>query len=300
MKIAAVVVTFNRKKLLKENIECLLNQTVKSVLDIIIIDNHSTDGTKDEIKTYILKNEVIYQDTGSNLGGAGGFQFGIKYAVEHGYDYIWVMDDDCMPMKNTLEEFLSMDKKLNGKYGFLSSQVLWRDQSICVMNKQRKNMAQNVSDFNSEIVSVVMASFVSLFIRTSVVYELGFPIKEFFIWTDDWEYTRRISLKYPCYLCNKSVVIHKSKSNIGANIANDSVDRLDRYRYLYRNDVYLYRREGLYGFVYEFLRLNFHMLRVLFEAKDNKFKRLLFMLKGTINGLTFNPQIEFPSRSKKR
>lgn len=161
-------------------------------------------------------------------------------------------------------------------------------------------MAQNVSDFNSEIVSVVMASFVSLFIRTSVVYELGFPIKEFFIWTDDWEYTRRISLKYPCYLCNKSVVIHKSKSNIGANIANDSVDRLDRYRYLYRNDVYLYRREGLYGFVYEFLRLNFHMLRVLFEAKDNKFKRLLFMLKGTINGLTFNPQIEFPSRSKKR
>lgn len=300
MKIAAVVVTFNRKKLLKENIECLLNQTVKSVLDIIIIDNHSTDGTKDEIKTYILKDEVIYQDTGSNLGGAGGFQFGIKYAVEHGYDYIWVMDDDCMPMKNTLEEFLSMDKKLNGKYGFLSSQVLWRDQSICVMNKQRKNMAQNVSDFNSETVSVVMASFVSLFIRTSVVYELGFPIKEFFIWTDDWEYTRRISLKYPCYLCNKSVVIHKSKSNIGANIANDSVDRLDRYRYLYRNDVYLYRREGLYGFVYEFLRLNFHMLRVLFEAKDNKFKRLLFMLKGTINGLTFNPQIEFPSRSKKR
>ena len=110
-------------------------------------------------------------------------------------------------------------------------------------------MIQTVSDFNSETVPIVMASFVSLFMPTKIVYELGLPIKEFFIWTDDWEYTRRISLKYPCYLCNKSMVVHKSKSNIGANIANDSLDRLERYNYLYRNDVYLYRREGLYGFV---------------------------------------------------
>lgn len=298
MKVAAIIVTFNRKKLLKENIKCLLNQTMKNLFDIIIIDNHSTDGTKEEIEKHILKKEIIYKDTGSNLGGAGGFQFGIKYAVEQGYDYVWVMDDDCMPTETALEELLNADQKLNGKYGFLSSQVLWKDQSVCVMNKQRKSMAQNVSDFKSEMVPVVMASFVSLFIRTPVVYELGLPIKEFFIWTDDWEYTRRISLKYPCYLCNKSVVIHKSKTNIGANIANDSVDRLDRYRYLYRNDVYLYRREGLYGFVYEFLRLSNHILRVFLQAKDNKLKRVLFILKGTMNGVAFNPQIEFPERNK--
>lgn len=66
------------------------------------------------------------------------------------------------------------------------------------------------------------------------------------------------------------MVVHKSKSNIGANIANDSLDRLERYNYLYRNDVYLYRREGLYGFVYESIRLIFHILRVIFRGKNKK------------------------------
>ena len=42
---AAIVVTYNRKELLKENIEKLLAQSFKSRLDIIIIDNASTDGT---------------------------------------------------------------------------------------------------------------------------------------------------------------------------------------------------------------------------------------------------------------
>lgn len=40
-------------------------------------------------------------------------------------------------------------------------------------------MIQTVSDFNSETVPIVMASFVSLFMPTKIVYELGLPIKEF-------------------------------------------------------------------------------------------------------------------------
>ena len=42
-KYAEVIVTYNRKKLLKENIEALLNQTFKDH-DILIVDNNSNDG----------------------------------------------------------------------------------------------------------------------------------------------------------------------------------------------------------------------------------------------------------------
>lgn len=57
MKIVAIVVTFNRKELLKENIKCLLNQTMKDLFDIIIIDNHSTDDTRVKL-IYILKIRI--------------------------------------------------------------------------------------------------------------------------------------------------------------------------------------------------------------------------------------------------
>ena len=86
-------------------------------------------------------------------------------------------------------------------------------------------------------------------------------------------------------------MIHKSKSNIGANIATDSIDRLDRFFYLYRNDVYLYRREGTKGFLYEAARLSYHILRIVFKS-DNKLLRIKQLVKGTWAGITFNPRIE--------
>lgn len=290
--IAAVVVTYNRKDLLTENIQSLLAQKPETPA-IIIIDNHSTDGTKEAIQQFIDANQIQYCDTGANLGGAGGFSFGIKYAAEKGYDYIWVMDDDCMPTENALEEFIQADEKLNGQYGFLSSKVLWKDGNICTMNLQRETLTKNLDSFDNNINRVVMASFVSLFLKREIIVEMGLPIKEFFIWTDDWEYTRRISLKYPCYVVRDSVVIHKSKSNIGANIASESADRLDRFNYLYRNDVYLYRREGIKGFCYEVARLIGHCIRVLTKSKDNKKERLRKIIKGTVAGLRFKPEIEY-------
>ena len=292
-KTAAIVVTYNRKELLLQNIAALLNNTARNSLEIIIIDNASTDGTYEAIKKYVDDNEIAYINTGSNLGGAGGFQYGIRYAAEQDYEFVWVMDDDCIPNQDALEEFYKADRKLKGKYGYLSSKVLWKDGSICQMNCQRKTIIRNNKDFITEYVPVKMASFVSLFIPIRIVKEIGLPIKEFFIWTDDWEYTRRISKRYECYLLNSSVVKHKSKNNIGANIATEESNRLDRFRYLYRNDVYLYRREGFVGFIYECVRLASHILRVLIKAKDKKRQRIGYIIKGTMEGFRFKPEIEY-------
>lgn len=289
---AAIVVTYNRKTLLMENIQSLLAQRPE-VPDILIVDNHSTDGTKDALEQYIQNGQVFYYDTGANLGGAGGFQYGIRKAAEAGYEYLWIMDDDCMPQFDALDALRCADAKLKGNYGFLSSKVLWKDHSLCTMNIQRHPLTKNIKDFSGDIVPATLASFVSLLVKRSVVMELGLPIREFFIWTDDWEYTRRISLRYPCYVVTGSVVIHKSASNIGAEISSDSIERLDRYRYLYRNDVYLYRREGLRGFVYEVARLGLHIMRVLLKSRDHRAKRIGMILAGTWEGLHFKPSIEY-------
>lgn len=291
-KIATVVVTYNRKALLQENIECLLSQTYSNQ-DIIIINNASTDGTTEWLEG--LENEKItHINTGKNLGGAGGFQYGIRYAAEHNYDYVWVMDDDCMPDQDALLELLLAGKKLHGHFGFLSSLVKWKDGSLCKMNVQRKTVFKDLDDFSQQITPISMASFVSLFIPIRIVREVGLPIKEFFIWTDDWEYTRRISKKHRCYLVKKSVVTHKSSSNFGASIIKDSPDRLDRYQYIYRNDMYLYRREGLPGYCYVFLRNAYHILMILVKAKNEKGKRIHMIISGQRAGMDFDPEIEFP------
>lgn len=293
--VAAVVVTYNRKDLLVECIEQLLAQTARDEMDVIVIDNNSSDGTEAALAPYIEKDALVYHNTGENLGGAGGFQLGMRIAAEAQYEYIWVMDDDTIPHPDALERLLEAASEIDSDWGFLSSKVLWKDGSVCEMNRQRETLTKNIPDSAQDLCPVVMASFVSLFVPVSVIKEVGLPIKEFFIWTDDWEFTRRISLQHKCYLVSSSIVVHKCMSNHGANIAVDSADRLGRYNYLYRNDVYLYRREGMKGFLYEAARLAGHAIRVVLRSKDNKGARLKMIAKGTIDGLSFNPVIEFPA-----
>lgn len=95
--ICAVVVTYNRIKLLKECIDSLRKQTI--ILDgIIVVNNNSNDGTKEWLA---LQNDIsaIHQE---NLGGAGGFYNGIKSAYNKGYNWIWCMDDDCLPDRKSV------------------------------------------------------------------------------------------------------------------------------------------------------------------------------------------------------
>ena len=293
---AAIVVTYNRKELLLKNIESLLAQTHKEYLDILIIDNASTDGTKETIKDYLDRGAILYFNTGANLGGAGGFSYGIKLATEMGYGTLWLLDDDTLPSETALEELKKKDQLLGDSYGFLSSKVLWKDGTICTMNIQKETKWKRMKEFDVEK-TVQYASFVSLFLRTDTVRKLGLPYKEFFIWADDWEYTRRISKNKPCYYIPSSVVNHWCKSNVGADIITAPADRIKRFNYMYRNDVVLYRQDGLEGKFYLWFRNNVHRLRILLKA-DSKLRKLKIINQGTREGRNFFPKIEYLDMSR--
>lgn len=292
----AVVVTYNRKDLLKKCINHLLDQTVKE-LDILIVDNASTDGTDKCIQNlYSKEHRVIYENTGNNLGGAGGFSYGIKWAVIHKYEYLWIMDDDTIPQLNALEELKKKDDLLNGKYGFLSSYAKWIDESPCEMNVPELSLGwrKDISlQFENRMVRINAASFVSLFIKASVVKEVGLPIKEFFIWADDLEYTKRITRKYPGYFVYDSQVIHEMKSNEATDICDADISRLNRYKYLYRNRYYVAKKESKRSKLLFWMWIK-NTLRDILRAKcTKKSKRCIIVIKSCIDGLKFNPSIEY-------
>ena len=290
MDTAAVVVTYNRSELLRKNILCLLNQK-DAQCDIYVIDNASTDSTR-EIVLAFNDARIHYFNTGSNLGGAGGFEWGIRQAVEDGYSFVWVMDDDTFPESRALDELMQASLNLIGKWGALSSAVYWTDGSMCRANRQKKTLFRFVSDKElerGEPVRVKMASFVSLLVKADVIRELGLPYGEYFIWTDDYEYTGRISRHYDVYVVPKSVVVHAMKSNAKINLASENTDRISRYRYVYRNDVHCYRQYGLKGWLYLLAKFSYTVLDVLFHAKNDRLGRLKIVFRGFIDGLSFNP-----------
>ncbi|MCX7697952.1 MAG: glycosyltransferase [Candidatus Goldbacteria bacterium] len=80
-KIAVIVVTYNRKELLRRCINAILKQTYK-VDKIIVIDNASTDGTEEMMtKTYYRNKKIDYVRLDKNIGGAGGFHLWYEKSI---------------------------------------------------------------------------------------------------------------------------------------------------------------------------------------------------------------------------
>lgn len=288
---AAVVVTHNRKELLRQCVTRLLGQKGASC-DVIVIDNASTDGTAEMIREEF--GWVIYENTGGNLGGAGGFEYGAGKAVRLGYEYVWLMDDDTLPEETALAALFSADQRLGGKWGFLSSVAYWTDGSICRMNIQKRDIFRHVSTtmYEKEVAPVKMCSFVSLLVKSSVIREVGLPIGAYFVWTDDYEFTGRISRRYPCYMVPGSRVVHAMKVHTRVNFATDDASRIERYRCIYRNDVHCYRQYGLAGWAYILAKDAYTILNILRNADEGRGKRIRVVLRGFMEGLRFRPEIK--------
>ena len=292
-KTAIVVVTFNRKDLLYKNIEALLAQTEKD-REIFIIDNASTDGTREHIAPFIESGAVQYRNTGKNLGGAGGFNYGMKEVLLAGYEYIWMMDDDTIPTPTALEELMRADEILQGNYGFLSGMALWKDGAPCKMNKQKliKNWYDEAHLLQYGLARTYYATFVSFFLKSEVAKKMGLPIKEFFIWGDDVEYTNRLQKEYPCYVAGRSIALHDTANNEGSNIAKDDAARIGRYKFAYRNEMYIAKQNGIKGLLRQFAKICLHLLRVL-ASGNHKFKKWGVIIGSSFKGIFFNPKIEY-------
>lgn len=293
LRVAAVVVTYNRLPLLQQCLRALAAQSAH-LEAIWVIDNASTDGTQTAVQAMHLEN-LVYRNTGKNLGGAGGFAYGVKEAAMAGYDALWLMDDDTIPEREALQNLLECDRELEGKYGWLSSRALAPDGTDQPMNRQRKTPYTDVEGYTENQVPAVMASFVSLFLRTDIVKKFGIPIADFFIWSDDWEYTRRISKELPCYVASESRVVHAMKNPGTVNIATDVPARWERYRYFYRNDVVLYRREGIRGWLWLLAKDLWHTVQVVLDSRGSRCARISIIWKGFAEGVRYRPRISYLS-----
>lgn len=297
MKIIAVIVTYNRLTLLKKCLGEVASQSRKPD-EIIVINNGSTDETEKWLST---QNVITY--TQENNGGAGGFSAGIDYAYRHRANWIWLMDDDTIPQNDSLEKLVTALEKLahkKGQVGFLSSLVHWTDGNVHEMNrtyllKDKKKLDK--FPFAAEIAMplVQWGTFVSMLLSAKAVEKVGLPIKDFFIWCDDAEYSKRIiGSGMPGFLVEDSVVVHETPTNHQSNVLKDPQTAIWKYNYGLRNELYSKRmHQGELQFWITWTHRMFVMpLRILINRKNNRWPFIKVVWKTSLNALSFRPKIE--------
>src|SRR5713226_3766389 len=101
MTVLGYVHTFNDAEVIDGTIRALGEQSYP-IPEILLVDNASTDGTLDRAfpsKVTILKND-------QNLGTSGAVAAGMKYALLHGYDWIYILDADSSPGPDAIANLL--------------------------------------------------------------------------------------------------------------------------------------------------------------------------------------------------
>lgn len=217
MKVAAVVVTYNRCELLNKTLTALEKQDYP-VTKILVIDNASTDGTEKMLQERKNTARITVHRLRNNTGGAGGFYFGMDVAFDENVDAFWLMDDDTVPRPEALGKLVSAMEAAAEYRGempsYANSLVKWTDGEFCNMNIPTlkwdgvKPLAHGKSWLDLDC-----ASFVSCLVTREAVEECGLPKPEYFIWFDDAEYTYRLSKWRDGIFVPESIVDHLMPAN---------------------------------------------------------------------------------------
>ena len=294
-RIAAIVVTYNRKDYLLNCLEAIRRQTLPPDV-IYIIDNHSSDGTSDILyenhyivdkipelvrEDFISTSQItsLYDDTiifiqyiykFENTGGAGGFYTGMKTAYEDGYEWLWMMDDDGIPSENGVEQLLLYSCKYGLK--FANALVINVNNRYTLSFYLERNKL-SLSDYeNKDVVYDKITPFNGSFINREVPEKIGFIKKEMFIWGDEMEYFHRSMYnKFSVGTVVKSIHYHPANKEIAVNIFPfinrfKVVTRLGKFANIYYRNIgfvyYTYNRIKFYRILvsyllYFFIRLKF-------------------------------------------
>ncbi|WP_081914542.1 glycosyltransferase family 2 protein [Thermus amyloliquefaciens] len=189
-RVCAVIVTYNRKELLRECLKAVLSQT-RPPDHVLVVDNASTDGTPEMLREEFPQVEVLRLP--ENQGGAGGFHEGMKRAYEAGYEWIWLMDDDTLAYPETLERLLQVAERegLDAVGPLpLSSE---NETELAYPHHTQGGLTWRRQDLEGRGLILGEASFfLGVLVARGILAQGGFPDKRLFIRGDEVEYGLRL------------------------------------------------------------------------------------------------------------
>ncbi len=196
-RVAVIVVTYNRKRLLQRCLRSLQSQTVPP-WKICVVDNASDDGTQQWMEQEM--GEAEYLRLSENLGGAGGFCRGFAWALNTpGWDWLLVMDDDAAPAPDYTEKLLRQSREYPDVKCFIGTEYVGDTDRIAyggrrIIDRPRTMRAVLVpkEQYQKPFFYADTVTFVGPMMHRSVVEKAGCPDDSFFIYYDDTDYCLRL------------------------------------------------------------------------------------------------------------
>lgn len=244
-KVGIIVVNWNGWR---DTVSCIrsLKDLSHSNFLVVVVDNGSADGSVTRIKN--AHPDIVVLDAGENRGFAGGNNIGMRYALEHGVDYLWLVNNDATVRQDSLTHLISM-AEANPDIDFFGSWIgfedhadeLWfgggeyRWQTGFMGHVAHGKKASHCSG-RGQVHSTGWITGCSLLTRATTVQRIGLLDESYFLYREDVEWQLRTNRKAPrALLFGDVLVFHKvgrstgtSRSRLGTVFMSRNYLRLAR------------------------------------------------------------------------
>lgn len=203
-RVLAIIVNWNKR----EHVRRLLGELGalrRPPDEILVVDNASTDGSAEMIAAEFP--HVTLLRSPQNVGGSGGFNRGLRWALERGgFDYLWLLDNDVVVHEGALEALLAT-AEADPAVGLVGSRIVdlghpEKTQEVgatifwptCTLVKTGENAT--FARPGTQPAQVFPADYVascSLLARTRAVEEVGIWDEGYFVFFDDIEWGIRFN-----------------------------------------------------------------------------------------------------------
>lgn len=198
MSTAVVIPNWNGEENLSSCLDSLLNQSCAT--EIIVVENGSTDRSLTILSSKYETVTVLAQS--KNLGFAGGVNIGLRYAIEKGYEYVALFNNDAVANINWLEHLIKQ-LDLHSDVGITTCKLLTTDKIAIDSSGElytswglpypRGRDERDLSKYDNELEIFGASGGASLY-RIEMLKEIGLFDEDFFAYYEDVDLSFRAQL----------------------------------------------------------------------------------------------------------
>jgi len=297
-KVFAIIVTYNGKQWYDKCFTSL--RTSELAVQVVVIDNASSDDTVQYLRTNYPEVHLIESDI--NLGFGQANNKGMRYALDKGADYVFLLNQDAWIEPNTIKELIVAHKK-QLEYGMLSPIHLNARKTaiekglIVYLSTTRHTPNELISDFylglKKDIYDTNYVNAAAWLLPRKTLETVGGFDPLFYHYAEDDNYLSRVFYHdFKVGLVPKVTICHDTERRV--NATPKASMNFDKWLLQHSSDL-LYADNHINSMIVEYCKLTFTKLLTFHWATFNEnYRNARFLLKNKkriMKSRTTNKQI---------
>jgi len=266
---------------------------------VIVVDNGSHDGS--DVQLEAIYPEILLLRNENNKGFTGGNNRGIEWALNNGFEYLMLLNNDTEVEPDFLSELIRGIEgdptigAIQPKFYFLSNkELVWNAGgkiikslgvvlTVGVNNKSNQNL-----ETSGETAWITGCGFL---VRSSIIKKIGGLNERFFMYYEDVDWSLKIkSLGYKLWYCPSSIVYHEAGVSNKSEVGKEGVLNPQVHYFAARNNLLLLRKYTPWYFIptVTIFQMAKYASYISYFLVRKRFIKIRSICKGLKDGLSTN------------